>query len=156
MRHYSAPGAAAVLLGGLLVLSSPAATPRALADQSALRTGVVLLTIDVQVTPSKNARLRELTFADFEVTVSGRNRPVASAAFLHLDEASVAPNQPRPGQVSSSDCVFGFRRKLDRPTAHYRLAVEPVDTDRGAKELKVKTVDPAFAAQWLVWRLPIR
>jgi hypothetical protein len=145
-----------VLLGALVTVASPAMMPLALADQATFRTGVVLLTIDVQVTPSKDASLRDLTLADFQVAVSGRNRPVESSAFLHLDEASVVSNSPRPGQTSSSDCVFEFHRKLDRPTAHYRLAIQPVETDRGAREVKVNITDPAFATQWLVWRLPIR
>jgi hypothetical protein len=130
--------------------------PIARADQATFRAGVTLLTIDVQVTPSKDRPLRELTLTDFQVTVSGRSRPVASAAFLHFDEESVLSNPPRRGQASSDDCVFGFHRKLDRSTAHYRLAIQPVEADRGAKEVKVKVADPAFAAEWLVWRLPIR
>jgi hypothetical protein len=145
-----------VLLGALMTVASPAMMPLALADQATFRTNVVLLTIDVQVTPSKDGLLRELALADFQVTVSGRSRPVATAAFLHLDEESVLSNPPRPGQASGNDCVFGFHRKLDRPTAHYRLAIQPAETDRGAKEVKVKTADPAYATQWMVWRLPIR
>jgi hypothetical protein len=156
MKYHVAPCTAFALLGALTAVASPQATPPALADQETFRTAVVLLTIDVQVTPSKDAPLRELTLADFQVTVSGRSRPVASAAFLHLDEESVVSNPPRPGQASGSDCVFEFHRKLDRPTAHYRLGIQPVETDRGAREVKVNITDPAFATQWLVWRLPIR
>jgi hypothetical protein len=144
---------ALALLGGLTAVASSAAMQ---ADQTTFRAGVVLLTIDVQITPSKDAPLRELPLTDFAVTVSGRNRPVASVAFLHLDEESVLSNPPRPGPAGVGECVFGFHRKLDRPTAHYRLAIQPVEADRGAREVKLKIADPAFAAQWLVWRLPIR
>lgn len=116
----------------------------------------MLLTIDVQITPSKDAPLRELAPANFQVAISGRNRPVTSAVLLHLDEASVRSNPPRAGQVSNAECIFGFHRRIDRPTAHYVLGIQPTESDRGAKEVKVKTVDPAFATEWLVWRMPIR
>jgi hypothetical protein len=126
-------------------------------DQETFRAGIVLLTIDVQITASKDARLRELSATDFQVAISGRKRPVTSAALLHLDEASVMSNPLRAGQASNTGCIFGFHRRIDRPTAHYVLGIQPTDRDRGAKpEVKVKTVDPAFATEWLVWRMPIR
>jgi hypothetical protein len=126
------------------------------ADQGTFRAGVVLLTIDVQVTPAKDGALREFGPRDFEVTVSGRKRSVASAVLLHLDEGSVIPNPPRFGQGPDTECIFGFHRRNDRPTAHYLLGIQPIDSDRGAKEVHVKSVDTVFATQWLVWRMPIR
>lgn len=153
MRSPRALCVALALLGGFTAVASPAARQ---ADQATFRTSVVLLTIDVQVTPSKDAPLRELALADFQVTVSRRSRPVATAAFLHLDEESVLSDPPRLGPPAGSDCVFGFHRKLARPTAHYRLGIQPVESDRGAREVRVKITDPAFATQWIVWRLPIR
>ena len=156
MSIDSVPRAASLLLCVLAVVIKPAIVARPLMDQETFRAGVVLLTIDVQIAPAKDAPLRELAAKDFEVAVSGRKRPVTSAARLHLDEASVLPNSPRPGSDTDAGCIFGFHRKTDRPTAHYRLGIQPADTDRSAREVTVKTADSAFATQWLVWRLPIR
>ena len=156
MSSDSVPRAASLLLCVLAVMIEPAIVARASRAQETFRTGVVLLTIDVQITPAKDAPLRELAAEDFEVVVFGRRRPVTSAARLHLDEASVVASPPRPGPDSDAGCIFGFHRKTDRPTAHYRLGIQPADTDRSARAVTVKTTDSAFATQWLVWRLPIR
>src|SRR5687767_8716185 len=84
--------------------------------QETFRARIVLLTIDVQVTPSKDAQLQELAPADFHVAIAGQDRPVTSAVLLHLDEASVMSNPPRAGQGSNAECIFGFHRRVDRPT----------------------------------------
>jgi hypothetical protein len=160
LRADSASSRAASWLLGVSALVTTAASAAgavpASEKQRTFRAGVVLLTIDVQITPSKDAPLRELAPADFEVTISGRTRPVTSAVLLHLDEASVVKNQPRPGQSADAGCIFGFHRKTDQRTAHYLLGIQRADIDRATKEVRVKTADPALATQWIVWRLPIR
>lgn len=119
-----------------------------------LRAGVDLLTVDVQVAPGKNAPLRSFTAADFGVRVSGRQRPVVSLTFLHLDEGPVARS---PLDHGDPNCVFGFRRKTDRPAAHYVVAVERTAGDRiEVKHVEVELLDKAFAVQWVVYRSPVR
>lgn len=148
-----------LLLGVSVLVTLPVISAQAVptsATQGTFRAGVTLLTIDVQITPSKSAPLREFTATDFDVTISGRNRPVASAAFLHLDEGSVIRNPPRLGSGADAGCIFGFHRKTDKPTAHYLLGIQPVDSDRSTKDVRVKTADSAFLTQWSAWRLPIR
>lgn len=83
-----------------------------------LRTGVDMVTIDVQVAAVKNAEMRELTAADFDITISGRRRKAASASFMHYDQGTVIRS---PAAAPSSECVFGFHRKEDRKTAHCGL-----------------------------------
>jgi hypothetical protein len=145
-----ASGIAVFLTGAALAGAGPPSSA-----QEPFRSDIVLLTIDVQVKSSAPA-LRAFGPEDFEVTIAGRKRPVVSAVRLHLDEGSLLRNPPRPGQGSSTDCVFGFHRRTDGPVTHYLLAIRPEDTVRAAREMKVKTVDPAFATEWVVWRLPIR
>jgi hypothetical protein len=156
MSDDSAPCAASVLLAVLVLMIPAAVVAGAVTAQEPFRGGVVFLTIDVQVTASKEASLQELTAGDFEVVVSGRRRPVTSAARLHLDEGSILPNQPRPGRGANTECIFDFHRRTDRPTAHYRLAIQPAGTDRSAREVRVTVADSTFATEWLVWRLPVR
>jgi hypothetical protein len=60
-----------------------------------------------------------------------------------------------PGLLTIDVQVTPSKDKPLRPTAHYLLAIQPAESDRRAREVKVKTADPAFTAQWLVWRLPI-
>ena len=122
-----------------------------------LRTGVDLVTIDVQVGSVKGATLRELTAADFEVTVSGRRRKAASATFMHYDEGTVvrkstmlSADRPAP------DCVFGFHPTEDRKTAHYVLGIDRTDADqKEVKGVHVSITDKAFAVQFYSWRSPI-
>ena len=45
---------------------------------------------DVQITPARDAPLRELTAEDFEVAVSGRKRPVTSAARVKTADSAFA------------------------------------------------------------------
>ena len=159
LRHDSTcPHAAGWLLAisALVTTAHSGAAGLPSKEQETFRTDVVLLTIDVQVTPAKEAALRQFGPEDFEVTVSGRRRPVTSAVRLHLDESSVVPNPPRPGRGSNIDCIFGFHRRTDRPTAHYLLGIQPDDAVRAAKAVSVRTADPAFATEWSAWRLPIR
>lgn len=119
-----------------------------------LRAQVDLLAIDVQVAPGENRPFRSFAAADFAVRISGRDRPVVSLTFLHLDDGPVA--RTSLGH-SDPDCVFGFRRKTDRPTAHYVVAVERIGADRTeVKRVEVELVDKAFAVQWVVYRTPIR
>jgi hypothetical protein len=150
----------AVLVAAAGLLSS--AGPLAVTAQQSppvLRASVDLVTIDVQVTPAKDAPLRQFTAADFDIRISGQKRPAASATFLHFDEGTVirnpglsSPQTPKPGE-----CAFGFHRKVDRPTAHYVLAVDRSEADRRAVEdVQVVVVDKAFAVQTYVWRSPVR
>ena len=55
MSDDSAPRAAWVLVGVLVLMIPRAVVARAMAEQEPFRAGVVLLTIDVQVTASKDA-----------------------------------------------------------------------------------------------------
>jgi hypothetical protein len=117
--------------------------------------GVDLVMIDVQVTPAKDAPMPELTVADFDVSVSGRKRPTASATFLHYDEGSVTRDAIAPGNLSG--CAFGFHRRTDRTTAHYLVGVEGIAADRkDVKQVRVNMVDKGFVVPQLLWRTPAR
>ena len=149
----------ALMAGAALIRAvGPLSVP---AQQSppVLRSSVELVTIDVQVTPAKNAPLRQFTAADFDIRISGQKRPPASVTFLHHDEGTVTSN---PGLSSHqtgkpSECAFGLHRKADRPTAHYVLAVDRSEADkREVKDVKVQVVDKAFTVQTYVWRSPVR
>lgn len=119
------------------------------------RTGVDLITIDVQITPSRSATIRDFVPSDFEITISGRKRPAVSATRLHDDTGTVAREPPRAH--TAPECVFGFHRKTDRTTVHYLVGVEASEADRKeVKQVGTKMVDAAFAVQWIVWRSPIR
>jgi hypothetical protein len=135
-------------LGGTLLGAS-------LQQPPVLRAGVDLLTIDVQVSPAGSAPMRELTGADFKVRISGRLRPIASAAFLHYDDGPVMRSPPRNGAPST--CVFGFNRRSDRATAHYVLAVERSAADQAeVKQVQIELLDKTAAIQWVAWRSPVR
>jgi hypothetical protein len=122
-----------------------------------LRTGVDLVTIDVQVAAVKDAEKRELTAADFDITISGRRRKAASASFMHYDQGTVIRNPAAAGANGPSpECVFGFHRKEDRKTAHYLIGVDRTDADQArVKDVRVRIVDKSLAVLWYVWRSPI-
>ena len=121
------------------------------------RASIDLVTIDVQVTPTKDEPIRDLTAADFDIRISGRKRPAASATLLHHDEGAITREPPRTTSGNPPACVFGFHRKIDKTTAHYLISVERTDADRReVKQVDVKLVETAFAVQWSVWRSPIR
>ena len=152
-----------VVVAGVLsvVLGVPIAGSRMGASQQsppALRTGVDLVTIDVQVILVKGTTIRELTAADFEVAVDGHRRKTASATFMHYDEGTATP---RSTMLSAGravpDCVFGFHRTEDRKTAHYVLGVDRTDADQKAvKGVRVSIADKALSVQMYSWRSPIR
>ena len=144
----------AVLCGGAITLSAQQGTP------PPLRAAVDLITIDVQISPNRDAPFREFTTSDFEVRVSGKTRPVASATLLHRDTGAVRRpsdrTEPLPA-ATDAECAFAFRRTVDRPTVHYLLGVNAIDADRQAvKKVEVKVVDRAFDVQKFAWRSPIR
>jgi hypothetical protein len=152
------PPACAFLI--TLAAASPAGGRLLEAQQSppAFRAGVDLVTIDVQVTPVKNAPMRKLTAADFDISISGRKRPVVSVTPLHDDTGTVTrnPSATGAGPGTFPDCVFGFQRKTNQPTAHYVVGVEATEADRKVvKQVRVKLVVKAFAIQRYVWRSPI-
>ena len=118
-----------------------------------------MVTIDVQVAPAKDAPLRDLTTADFDVGIAGRKRLAVSATLLHYDEGAVtrSPRIPPSEAGTSPACVFGFHRKTDRPTAHYLVGVERSDADeKEVKQVRVNMVDKVFAVQGYVWRSPVK
>ncbi|HMC77040.1 MAG TPA: hypothetical protein VKH34_07895 [Vicinamibacterales bacterium] len=110
--------------------------------------------IEVQVIPVKDAPFRELTTADFEISISGRRRPATSASFLHFDKGPVTRN---PETARLPDCAFGFQRTKDRATAHYLVGVDRIDADRkGVRQVRVKMVDKVFAVPLHMWRSALR
>ena len=134
---------------GRVVMASPQSGP-------VLRAGVDLVTIDVQVTPAKNAVMPELTAADFDIRISGRARAAASVTLLHFDDGTVTRSPLRTDAGSSSTCAFGFHRKIDRTTAHYLIGVEQSAADQvEVKQVQVKMTQDGLAVQWIVWRSPI-
>ena len=144
------------LIIGLLVcaLGGP---PRSPAQQQppVLRGEVHLLTIEVQVTAATDAPMREFVTSDFEVSVSGRRRPVESVTLLHYDEGAVVRDVPR--EANSTTCFFGFHRNVDKASAHYLVAVERSGADQiEVKQVRMRMADKAFAVQRWGWRSPIR
>jgi hypothetical protein len=122
------------------------------------RAGVDLVTIDVQVTRAKDTPIRELTAADFDISISGRKRPAASAALLHYDEGTVTrdPIATHADPGAPPDCAFGFHRTTNRTTVHYVVGVEASEADRKElQHLQVSMVDKAFVARRYVWRAPV-
>jgi hypothetical protein len=115
--------------------------------------GVNLVTIDVQTTPVKGERMRDLTVADFDITISGRKRPAASVTLLHFDDGTVLREIIRR---PPAECVFGFYRKADRVTAHYLIGVQATAADgKEVKQVRVGTMEKVFDVQWYLWRSPI-
>jgi len=119
------------------------------------RAGVDLVTIDVQVIPAGKTALRDLTPADFNVSINDRPRPAVSATLLHLDEGPVNRNA-RAGGVSRPECVFGFQRPKDARTAHYLVGIAAIEADRKGIVVRMTLVDKAFVAQHFVWRTSTR
>jgi hypothetical protein len=117
--------------------------------------GIDLVMIEVQITSDTDAPWRELTIADFEISISGRRRPATSATFLHFDKGPVTRN---PGETGSlPDCAFGFHRAKDRATAHYLVGVDRIDADRKVvRQVRVKMADKRFAAPLHMWRSSLR
>jgi hypothetical protein len=123
------------------------------------RGGVDLVTIDVQITPANEATgpMRALTPGDFELTISGKKRAATTITLLHDDAGPVLHPFPLPTPGASPACGFGFFRKIDRPTAHYLVAVQATAADRQqVKDVKLKVIDKAFSVQQYAWRSPIR
>ena len=121
-----------------------------------LRTGVDLVTIDVQVALAKGATLRELTAADFEISIGGRKRPASSVTRLHDDAGTIVRDRARGSEGSTPECVFGFHRQADRTTVHYLVGVERIDSDRkDVKDVRVKAADKAIEVQQYLWRSPV-
>jgi hypothetical protein len=119
--------------------------------------GVDLIIIDVQISPSSDAAMRDLTVSDFDIRIAGRKRSAVSATRLHYDEGKVVRNPPRADSGTESACVFGFFRTTDRPTAHYVVGVELIEPDRKeVRDVVVKVADKLFAAKHYMWRSPIR
>jgi hypothetical protein len=121
------------------------------------KAGVDLITIDVQISPSSDAPLRDFIVTDFDIRIAGRKRPAVSATRLHYDEGKVLRNPAGADSGTSSACVFGFYRPTNRPPAHYVVGVESIESDRQeVKDVAVKVADKLFAAKRYVWRSPIR
>jgi hypothetical protein len=113
------------------------------------------LTIDAQITAAKEAPMREFATGEFEVSISGRRRPVVSVTLLHYDEGAVVRDVPR--EASSTTCFFGFHRNVDKASAHYLVAVERSGADQTeVKQVRIRMLDKAFAVQRFGWRSPIR
>jgi hypothetical protein len=147
----------AVVAVGIAVATAAAQALQGASQQAppTFRSTVELLEIDAQVTPAKDAPLRELAPKDFNVTIQGRSRPVVGATFLHYDDR--APVRNPPPNAASDACVFGFHRRVDRVTAHYLVAVDRSGADRiDVKEVRVKPVDKAFTVLSFAWRSPVR
>jgi hypothetical protein len=127
------------------------------AQPQAFNAGVDLIIIDVQISPSSDAAMRDFIVSDFDIRIAGRKRPAVSATRLHYDEGKVSRNPPRPDSGTASACVFGFFRTTNRATAHYVLGVELIEADRKeVKDVVVRITDELFAAKHYIWRSPIR
>jgi len=121
------------------------------------KAGVDLIIIDVQISPSSDAAIRDFIVSDFDIRIAGRKRPAVSATRLHYDEGKVLRNPAGADSGTSSACVFGFYRTTNRPTAHYVVGVESIESDRHeVRDVVVKVADKLFAAKRYVWRSPIR
>ena len=144
------PFVVVALTGGHLVQAAQQPPP-------VLRTGVDMVTIDVQVAAVKDAEMRELTAADFVITISGRKRKTASASFMHYDQGTVIRNPAAAGANGPSpECVFGFHRTENRKTAHYLIGVDRTGADQtGVKDVRVSIGDKSLVVQRSAWRSPI-
>jgi hypothetical protein len=121
-----------------------------------LRAGVDMVTIDVQIAPVKDAKMRELTAVDFVITIAGRRRKTASVSFLHYDQGAVIRTPVAAGANGPSpECAFGFHRREDRQTAHYLVGVDGTEADQaGVKDVRISIVDKTMAVRSYVWRIP--
>jgi hypothetical protein len=144
--------------------ASPDGARRADAQQPPLtfRASVDMLLIDVQVVPalpmqhSSPEVFRDLGPEDFEIRVSGRERPTVSLTLLHFDTGTVVPGPLSiRTHLSVPDCVFGFHRAADKTTAHYLIGVNARDTDRrNVRGVHVDIANHGFLAAWWGWRTP--
>jgi hypothetical protein len=123
-----------------------------------LRAGVDLLTISVQITPTRKGPMpRLLTPADFVVKVRGQQRAIVSATLWHYDTGTVLRHPLDALRQGTPACGFGFHRKVDRTTAHYLLALERIDDDRKPfTKVQVTVIDKAFEVQRVAFKSPIR
>ena len=120
------------------------------------RAEVDLITVDVQVTPVRDAPIREFAPSDFAIKIARHERPAVSATMLHHDEGTVISHPPRDTR-STPTCIFAFHRNKDVPTVHYLVGVETTDADRReVKDVTVSMVDRGFVVQWVAWRSPVR
>jgi hypothetical protein len=156
--------AIACLLLAAAAGASPHGARRAGAQQPPLtfRASVDVLLIDVQVVPAIPAQLsspdvfRALGPDDFQIRVSGGDRPTVSLTLLHFDTGTVVhgPLSLLTG-LRVPDCVFGFHRAADQTTAHYLVGVPARDADRErVKGVHVAIANPGFLARWWGWRTP--
>jgi hypothetical protein len=129
------------------------AMPSRVAQQGlpAFRAGTDLLTMDAQVVAAVGKPMPDLTPDRFEVRIDGRLRRVLLAEFLHADGGAITRN-PRPVRTDPA-CVFGFERSGQGTNAHYRLGIEPLDTDKTKiKHRSVRIKDRALAIKRWAWR----
>jgi hypothetical protein len=56
------------------------------ANPQTFKAGVDLIIIDVQISPSSDAAMRDFIVSDFDIRIAGRKRPAVSATRLHYDE----------------------------------------------------------------------
>src|SRR6185503_1964819 len=152
-----APVRGAILVSVFLATTALGASVASQQPPPSFRAGVDLIMIDVQITPAAKAPLRDLTPADFSISINDRQRPAASATLLHFDEGPVGGKpMPRPGVSSPPECVFAFQRKKNEKTAHYLVGVAAIDADRKGIVVRLKLVDKGLAAEHFVWRTPAR
>ncbi|MGH9311232.1 MAG: hypothetical protein ACRD1U_17780, partial [Vicinamibacterales bacterium] len=98
-RHVVAAAAVLAVCGGMIgraQQSTPEQTP-------VFRTGVELVTVDVNVLDRQGQPLRGLTQADFSVTVGGMPRRVVTAEFVDVAGSRAAAATPDLVPVSSND-----------------------------------------------------
>ena len=96
-RMRVAAGTAALLVSGLVVSAQQGGS----GQLPSFRSGVELVTIDVNVVDRQGHPMRGLTPADFAVTVAGQPRRVVTAEFVDV-AASKAALSSRPGVVPIS------------------------------------------------------
>ena len=91
--------AAVLVLSGASLVAQQAAPPQT----PTFRTGVELVTVDVNVIDRQGLPLRGLEPSDFTVTVAGQPRRVVSAEYVDVTAAQAAMAVRREGAVSTNE-----------------------------------------------------
>src|SRR5262245_47115330 len=97
---------AAIVVCAILTMPSPSAQEQA--PKTTFKSAVDLVPVDVNIVDRDGRPVSDLSAADFQLTVDGKPRTIATAQYISAARTSVAPD-PTPSIFSSNTAAIGGR-----------------------------------------------